>query len=141
LADRLTRDGIEVVFDYYDLLPGADVKIFMSSIQCMRKILIVVTSEYIRKIKNRSDGVGFEYDLLLKEKARDPRRARDFIVVIPEGGAALIPSELQGSTIFHLNKSQTDEQTYTSLPAILILARLASAARFSRPVQAVADRR
>lgn len=73
-VDRLISDGVQVIFDKYDLHLGDKSTYFMeTSINKCDFILVIVTEQYIRKADTRSGGVGYETDmvageLLLQEK-------------------------------------------------------------------------
>ena len=73
-VDRLISDGVQVIFDKYDLHLGDKSPHFMeTSINKCDFILVIVTEQYINKADTRSGGVGYETDmvagdLLLQEK-------------------------------------------------------------------------
>ncbi|HJQ40110.1 MAG TPA: toll/interleukin-1 receptor domain-containing protein, partial [Thermoanaerobaculia bacterium] len=75
-ANSLEADSaFSVMFDEYDLHAGKDLTQFMEAgVRCDR-VVVVVTSEYVRKSIARSGGVGYESTIisafLLEEKLRD----------------------------------------------------------------------
>jgi hypothetical protein len=65
LANRLTKDGINVTFDRYDLGIGDNIPVFMeNAVEKANKVLIVLTPKYKEKADKREGGVGYEYSLI-----------------------------------------------------------------------------
>jgi hypothetical protein len=67
LTDRLISDGIEVIFDRYDLKLGSNNNYFMEKIQTASKVLLIMTPEYKLKAENRTSGIGYEYQIITTE--------------------------------------------------------------------------
>jgi hypothetical protein len=65
LANRLTRNGINVIFDKYDLGIGDNIPYFMEkSVERANKVLVILTQKYKEKADERKGGVGYEYSLI-----------------------------------------------------------------------------
>lgn len=70
LANRLERDGVEVVVDYKDLKLGHDIYSFMQRTvndDTIDKVLIICNSEYKYKADNRKGGVGDESAIITSQ--------------------------------------------------------------------------
>lgn len=67
LADRLIADGIEVIFDRYDLKLGSNNNYFMEKIETADKVLLIMTPDYKIKADNRTSGIGYEYQIISSE--------------------------------------------------------------------------
>jgi hypothetical protein len=65
LANRLTKDGINVIFDKYDLGIGDNIPYYMEkSVERANKVLVILTPKYKEKADERKGGVGYEYSLI-----------------------------------------------------------------------------
>ena len=61
LATRLRGDGIDVIFDLWELGPGHDLPHFMeTSISKSSRILMICTDNYVQKANLGAGGVGYE---------------------------------------------------------------------------------
>jgi hypothetical protein len=70
LATKLMDDGIEVVFDKWDLKEGQDIFAFMESMVTspdISKVLVICDKGYRDKANNRIGGVGTETQIITKE--------------------------------------------------------------------------
>lgn len=68
LASTLTKNGIYVYFDKYDLYAGKDMLYFMeTSVKKADKILIIMTPNYKIKAEKRIGGVGYETSIVTAE--------------------------------------------------------------------------
>lgn len=65
LAERLLSDGVDVILDQWDLIPGQDVYSFMEkSISEADKVLILCDERYVEKADSRVGGVGSETQII-----------------------------------------------------------------------------
>jgi len=65
LADRLTKDGLTVIFDEYDLKYGDNLHVYMEeSVQRAKKTLVILTPLYKEKAEGRHGGAGYEYSMI-----------------------------------------------------------------------------
>lgn len=68
IADRLTKRGIYVFLDRYDLYAGKDMICFMEeSVKKSDKVLLIMTPNYKIKSEKRVGGVGFETSIVTAE--------------------------------------------------------------------------
>lgn len=68
LANQLRKDGVEVLFDRYELSAGKSINKFIDrAISESDKILIIFTPNYRLKADNRNGGVGYEYSIMNTE--------------------------------------------------------------------------
>ena len=81
LADRLISDGVDVIFDRYDLRLGSNNNYFMEKVELADKVLLVMTPEYKIKADNRTSGVGYEYQIISTEFSKNISLNTKFIPV------------------------------------------------------------
>jgi len=85
LADELTRKGVLVFFDRYDLYPGKDLTHFMeTSVSEASKVLLVLTTNYKLKAEKREGGVGSEYSMMTAEIFNN-QQSDKFIPILRSG--------------------------------------------------------
>lgn len=78
-----------------------------------QKIIIILSQGYKRKADSFSGGVGKEYELLLNDIEKNPKK---YILVSFEGRALdLIPFGLQGRDIIDLSSEDNDEKLFRKL--------------------------
>ena len=103
-SDRLLADGVDVVFDVYDLKEGDDKYNFMERMvtdDSVTHVLVVCDKEYAEKADNRKAGVGTESQIISKGVYEKVKQSK-FIPVVCEynsDGNPHIPTFL-GSRIF-----------------------------------------
>jgi hypothetical protein len=96
-ANAIEREpDIKVTFDQFDLWAGKDLTHFMERGMKCERIVVVSTSEYLRKAEERKGGTGYECSLITAELARDMSQDK-FIPTMREGSA--VPSFL-GSKLY-----------------------------------------
>jgi len=68
LAGQLRSNGVEVILDQWDLVPGADVVAFMErGVSTADKVLMICSEDYVRKAESGVGGVGYERLIVSKE--------------------------------------------------------------------------
>jgi hypothetical protein len=101
LADLLTKNGVYVHFDQYDLDAGKNMILYMEkSLEDSDKVLIILTPNYNFKAKYRDKGVGFEYSLISQELFDIQKNNNKFIPILRSGEKEGFPGILK-SLIFH----------------------------------------
>lgn len=119
-AERLREDGVEVVLDQWNLIPGDQLPEFMEkSIRENDFVLIICTPRYKDKSDNRSGGVGYEGDIMTAELFVKGNQ-RKFIPILRDGkwdDAA--PSWLLGKYHIDLRGTSYSEVNYNDLLATL----------------------
>src|SRR5262245_29713613 len=64
LADRLIRNGVPTILDQYEMTLGQDFHVFMEKgIREASHVLVVCSTEYVRRANLRQGGVGVETSL------------------------------------------------------------------------------
>lgn len=112
LANRLRKDGVDVILDRYYLRPGKNVPFFVeTSIRRSNRIIIVLTPNYKAKAENRLGGVGQEYSILNNEVTRNISDNERIIPVLRTGTIEdSIPNFFQQ----YLYISFLSDETYSS---------------------------
>lgn len=70
LAERLNKDGVNVLYDKKSLLPGQDINAFMETLATnleIKKVLIICNSDYVKKADSRQGGVGTESEIIIPQ--------------------------------------------------------------------------
>lgn len=66
--DLISKYGVEVLLDQYELTAGKDLMYFLeSSLEKASKVLLILTPNYKIKSENRKGGVGVEYSMISQE--------------------------------------------------------------------------
>jgi hypothetical protein len=72
LATRLRKDGVDAIFDQWELGPGADLPLFMEkAIAKSSRVIMVCTANYIEKANLGSGGVGYEKMIVTADLLKD----------------------------------------------------------------------
>lgn len=120
LAERLVSDGIEVVFDKWDLKPGNDKYKFMESSiesQDIVKVLLVLDKKYSERANTREGGVGTETQIISPQIYNNVEQEK-FIPIIAERdneGNAYVPTFLKGTVYIDLSSIEHYESNYEQL--------------------------
>lgn len=75
LANRLEKDGVNVLYDKKCLLPGQDMNMFMESLATnptIKKVLVICNSVYADKADSRQGGVGIESEIIIPQVYGNP---------------------------------------------------------------------
>lgn len=68
LAERLSANGVHVLFDRYDITVGKEMTHFMENfVSQADKVLLIMTPKYKEKADDRKGGVGYEYSMITQE--------------------------------------------------------------------------
>lgn len=93
-AEQLMADGVEVVFDLFDLIEGQDKYAFMERMvtdKTVTHVLIFSDQKYSEKADARKDGVGTESQIISEEVYKKVKQAK-FIPIICEFDASGTPN-------------------------------------------------
>ena len=72
LATRLRKDGVDAIFDQWELGPGADLPLFMEkAIAKSSRVIMVCTANYVEKANLGSGGVGYEKMIVTADLLKD----------------------------------------------------------------------
>lgn len=116
LAERLIADGVDLIFDRYDLKIGSNINYFMEKIEHANKVIIITTPKYKSKADNRSSGIGYEYQIITTELAKSLVTNNKFISILRIGTIEdSVPKLLQ--SFLHLDMTQNNnfENEYLTL--------------------------
>ncbi len=102
LADELAKHGIHVIMDRRDLLAGEEITHFMErSIEAADVLILVCTSNYVKKANERLGGVGME-TVISSSIFLQSRTSKSFIPIVRDNtnpGPTRLPTYL-GSTLY-----------------------------------------
>lgn len=120
LAEKLTNDGVLVVFDQWDLRPGQDKYVFMElsvNDSEITKVVILCDRTYADRANNREGGVGDE-TLIISSEVYEKAEQRKFIPVIIErdkDGAAYVPAYIKSRIYIDLSDGGIYGEEYEKL--------------------------
>lgn len=120
LAERLISDGVDVIFDKWNLKEGQDKYNFMESMvksEDINRVLIILDKMYSEKAEKRSGGVGTETQIISPKIYSDVSQEK-FIPIVStknENGDAYIPTFLNGRIYIDLSEQDHFEENYESL--------------------------
>lgn len=120
LAQRLVSDGIDVVFDKWDLKEGNDLYDFMESMvksSEINNVIIISDEKYSRKADSRKGGVGAEAQIISPEIYNNVSQEK-FIPVVTEKdgeGKAFLPSFLKSRLYIDFSEDERFEENYEKL--------------------------
>jgi hypothetical protein len=104
LAETLRTNGVEVLFDAWDLRPGDDVPKFMErGVRDAKRVLMICTEGYVAKANDGTGGVGYEAMIVTGELIQDLGTAKFIPIVRQKGAKPALPTSV--STRFWINLS------------------------------------
>lgn len=116
LANRLTADGVDLVFDRYDLHVGSNNLHFMEKIEACQKVVLVMSKGYKPKVDSRTGGAGYEYQIITSEIAVKMASNTKCIPVLRDGDShSSIPVLLQHFQYIDMRDDKKFEQLYLEL--------------------------
>lgn len=120
LAEQLKQDGMTVILDQWNLVPGDQLPQFMEkAIRDNDFVLIICTPHYKEKSDTREKGVGYEGDIINAERFVF-RNERKFIPILKEGSwENAAPSAFLGKFYIDLSDSINFMRNYRTLIAAL----------------------
>jgi SEFIR domain-containing protein len=120
LAEGLVSQGIDVILDKWNLLPGHNAHAFMESMvtdPTVTKVLMICDEKYKSKSNTRSGGAGIEAQIITPELYR--KNAQDkFVAVVREKddeGRTLVPAYYTGRIFIDLSDAATYSEEYEKL--------------------------
>lgn len=120
LCERLLGNGIDVVFDKWDLNPGQDKYVFMEQSvnnTGIDKVLLICNKEYKEKANSRTGGVGDETTIISQEVYSNNNQKK-FIPIIfekDEKEEAFVPTYVRAKIYIDLSNEETYENKYEEL--------------------------
>jgi hypothetical protein len=118
LAERLRADGVDVAFDQWNPL-GANLALFMQgAADASKRVLAVVSDEYVRKSDQPEGGVGFEWKVIAPTVMADLTGNR-VVPILRENQHGALPRYLAGSLYADFRDDEQFERNYFTLLAEL----------------------
>lgn len=120
LADKLIDNGVSVLLDQYDILPGESFTHFMeNAITKSNKVLVILTPNYKDKSIERKGGVGYEQQIISGEIMSGIERKK-FIPLIKqgqyeEGSDCAVPPHFKGISIIDFRSSENEQESLEQL--------------------------
>ncbi|HEY0480986.1 MAG TPA: toll/interleukin-1 receptor domain-containing protein [Kofleriaceae bacterium] len=94
LATRLANNGVDVIFDQWDLGPGHDLTAFMNeAVSTSDRVLLICSEKYVAKVDAGKGGAGYEGMIVHAELLRDAR-SNKFIPVLRNNPSSRVPVAL-----------------------------------------------
>lgn len=117
LAGMLRDNGVDVIFDKYDLKAGKNLIHFMEqAIKRANKIIIIFTPNYKAKAEKRKGGVGYEYSIMNVGLYKDQTNNEKVIPVLRNGSQEeSIPEFMQQFIHLDLRNDEKFEASFTDL--------------------------
>lgn len=120
LAERLLKDGVEVIMDRWDLRYGHEMYVFMEQMvtdPTVDKVLIVCDGKYKEKADGRIGGVGNEVELMVNCIANDTTQEKFFALACEknEDGNGCIPNYLSSRFYIDFSDAEDFELNYDRL--------------------------
>lgn len=119
IADKLTKRGIYVFFDRYDLYAGKDMIYFMEeSVKKSNKTLLIMTPNYKVKSEKRVGGVGFETSIVTAEIFNN-QKSEKFIPILVGDRKKSTPDFIKTKIYIDMtDESEFDEKMEELIAAI-----------------------
>lgn len=115
LAESLRNSGVDTLFDQQDIKPGDSLPEFMEkAIRSSDFVLVVVTSRYAQKLKEREGGVGYESTILEGEVLR-----KTIPIILHSEDVKYMPEALRGKVYINLSKESESDESLKQLIATL----------------------
>ncbi len=119
-ASELVSDGVDVVFDKWDLTEGNDTYAFMekcASDPSITNVLMLLDPIYAEKADSHAGGVGTETQIISAKVYQEVTQDKFIPVVMKrnENGAVCKPTYLQGRLHFDLSSPEEYDTTYQRL--------------------------
>jgi len=119
-ASQLVGDGIDVVFDKWDLTEGNDTYAFMEKCATdpsITNVLMLLDPIYAQKADGHTGGVGTETQIISAKVYQEVTQDKFIPVVMrrDNNGNVCKPTYLQGRLHFDLSKSENYDETYQRL--------------------------
>ena len=137
VAKRLRADGVNVMLDRWETVPGDQLPAFMErAIRENEFVVIIFTPRYKTRSDAREGGVGYEGDVMTAE-VMTTQNHRKFIPVLRSGAKdQSCPSWLSGKYYINLSGDPYSERNYADLVRTLLGIR-ESAPPLGQPLQTI----
>lgn len=124
IANRLTRDGVQVILDVWDLKEGNEKYAFMEQMvndETIDKVLLMCNSVYAEKANNRAGGVGTESTIVSSEiySKHDQTKFIPVVLETDDHGHAYLPTFVKSIIYVDLSNAEYFEQEYDKLLRVI----------------------
>ena len=124
LATRLRSDGIDVILDRWELVPGDQLPSFMEkSVNESGCVLVICTPNYKVKSNKRQGGVGYEGDIMTSEILSDKNHRKFIPILKGKSREESIPTWLVGKFCIDLSGEPYSQEEYQDLLETLLGTR------------------
>jgi hypothetical protein len=116
LADRLVRNGVDIILDQWDLRIGSDLPRFMEAglIESDR-VMAVCSENYVNRANSGVGGVGYEKMILTGELMQNVASTKIIPVVRNNGSKVPVPTFLSTRLYVDFRNDDLHEQRYAEL--------------------------
>ncbi|QIZ97833.1 toll/interleukin-1 receptor domain-containing protein [Leifsonia sp. PS1209] len=116
LCTRLMANGVDVIYDRWDVAAGDDLPHFMESgLRDSDRVLLISSDEYIRKANAGRNGAGYEKKIMTAAMMTDPISNRIVPVIRNAAVEPPVPTFLSGSRYVDFREDQAFESKYVEL--------------------------
>ncbi len=116
LAKHLRENGVDVLFDVWDVRPGDDVPKFMErGVREAHRVLMICTEAYASKANDGLGGVGYEAMIVTGELVRDLGTAKFIPVVRQKTDKPQVPTSVSTRLYINLSEWPTDQSEMEKL--------------------------
>jgi hypothetical protein len=116
LASHLRENGVDVLFDAWDLRPGDDVPKFMErGVRDADRVLMICTEAYSSKANDGVGGVGYEAMIVTGELVRDLGTAKFIPVVRQKTDKPQVPTSVSTRLYINLSDWPQDQSNMQNL--------------------------
>jgi hypothetical protein len=115
LANRLLKNGVDVILDQWDLSLGGDVAKFMESSTDADRVLMICTELYVKKADEGKGGVGYEAMIVTGELMRNLGTTKFIPVIRQNSGEIKVPKSVSTRAYIDLSNEQSFEQQFECL--------------------------
>ncbi len=116
LADRLVRNGVDVILDQWDIRLGGDLPSFMEAgLTGVDRVLAVCSSSYVQKANKSQGGVGYEKMILTGQLMRNVNSNKIIPLVRNNFSDDLLPTFLSSRLYVDFRNDELFETHYAEL--------------------------
>lgn len=128
-AQKLVKNGVQVILDVWDLGLGDDLAKFMeASIQRAHRVLAICSETYVHKADEGKGGVGYEHMIVTSQLIRDIGTNKFIPIFRQQRGGHLTPKALSTRLGVDLSDDTDTEAEFKKL-----LAQLHNASQINKP--------
>ena len=116
LSKKLRNNGVDVILDQWDLVPGADATLFMENgVRDSDRVLVVCTDNYVNKVDAAKGGVGYERIILTGELVDDLNTDKFIPIIRQLSGQERRPTCLKTRIFINFTDDNQFERQFNKL--------------------------